>query len=228
MATFLDSDENFMIYRRFGYLHSRMLLRLQDKLRTLESRLDENDNDDEDSGDQTQKLCLMSRGKDEAACRKLAKQEPGVQTRTHILDEIELVLGKYGNSEPQFQQSVKKADHGADEWVLKAKQMVSLNRPAERDYQSAEALLYSKKPLLDEEYGFIYQKEDLITLRDGREMAVLDSLTERLLRTFHCSLSQVSTPGPEDTDDMVDNNSSQKIFCTKVNPNFRTEQALGS
>jgi len=79
-----------------------------------------------------------------------------------------------------------------DEWVIKAQQMASLNKPAERDFQSVEAHLYSKKPLFDEEYGFIYQKEDLITLRDGREMAVLDSFTERMLRAFHCSLLQVS------------------------------------
>lgn len=71
--------------------------------------------------------------------------------------------------------------------------MVSLNKPAKRDYQSVEAHLFGRKPLLDEEYSFIYQKEDLITLRDGREMAVLDSFTERLIRTFHCSLLQVST-----------------------------------
>jgi hypothetical protein len=71
--------------------------------------------------------------------------------------------------------------------------MVSLNTPAERDYQSVEAYFFNKKPLVDEEHDFIYRKEDLITLRDGREMSILDSLTERLLRTFHCSLLQVST-----------------------------------
>ncbi|KAH8198234.1 hypothetical protein TruAng_007618 [Truncatella angustata] len=87
VATFLDSDENFMIYRRFGYLHARMLLRLQDKLRVLESLLD--DYDDEDASDETQKQLLMSRDLDEAACKKLVKQEPGTQTRTQILDEIE-------------------------------------------------------------------------------------------------------------------------------------------
>jgi hypothetical protein len=94
VATFLDSDENFMIYRRFGYLHARMLLRLQDKLRKLESMLD--DYDDEDAGDETQKRLLMSRDSDEAACKKLAKEEPAAKTRTQILDEIEVVLGKYG------------------------------------------------------------------------------------------------------------------------------------
>lgn len=77
--------------------------------------------------------------------------------------------------------------------VLKAQHMVSLNRPAERDYRSVEAQFHSKKLLVDEEWQFIYQKEDLITLRDGREMAALDSLTERLLQTFHCAFLKVST-----------------------------------
>jgi hypothetical protein len=75
---------------------------------------------------------------------------------------------------------------------MKAQQMVSLNRPAERDHKSVEAYLFTKKPLVTEEYDFIYQKEDLVTLRDGREMAFLDSFTERLLRTFRCSLLKVS------------------------------------
>ncbi|KAK8108538.1 hypothetical protein PG984_014339 [Apiospora sp. TS-2023a] len=192
VATFLDSDENFMIYRRFGYLHARTLLRLQDKLRTLEELLDENDDDDA-AGTETSKKCLMSRDYDEAECKALAEKVPTALTRTQILDEIEVVLGKY------------------DEWVIKAQQMVSLNKPAKRDYQSVEAHLFGRKPLVDEEYGFIYQKEDLITLRDGREMAVLDSFTERLLRTFHCSLLQnllhqgIPTPSPSRTS--VDPNS---------------------
>jgi hypothetical protein len=84
-----------MIYRRFGYLHARMLLRMQDKLRKLESLLDECD--DDHAEDDSQKRLLMSRDLDEAACKK---QEPGTQTRTHILDEIETVLGSYGTTHP--------------------------------------------------------------------------------------------------------------------------------
>lgn len=40
LAAFLDSDENFMIYRRFGYIQSRLLLEKQDELRMLEDKLD--------------------------------------------------------------------------------------------------------------------------------------------------------------------------------------------
>jgi hypothetical protein len=40
LAAFLDSDESFMLYRRFGFLQSRILLHMQDELRELEGDLD--------------------------------------------------------------------------------------------------------------------------------------------------------------------------------------------
>lgn len=39
LAAFFDSDDQFSVYRRFGYLHSRLLLYKQDELRELEDRL---------------------------------------------------------------------------------------------------------------------------------------------------------------------------------------------
>ena len=43
MAAFLASDDNFRIYRRFGYLQARLLLEKQDELRQLEEELAEMD-----------------------------------------------------------------------------------------------------------------------------------------------------------------------------------------
>ena len=43
MAAFLDSDENFMVFRRFGYIQTRLLLDKQDELRRLEKQLDDFD-----------------------------------------------------------------------------------------------------------------------------------------------------------------------------------------
>jgi hypothetical protein len=43
VATFLDSDENFMVYRRFGFVQTRLLLEKQDEMRQLESKLDRYD-----------------------------------------------------------------------------------------------------------------------------------------------------------------------------------------
>jgi predicted nucleic acid-binding Zn ribbon protein len=46
--------------------------------------------------------------------------------------------------------------------------------------------------LFEEESGFIYEKEDLITLRPGREHAWLDGMIERILQLFRCKLTMVS------------------------------------
>jgi predicted signal transduction protein with EAL and GGDEF domain len=97
LSTFLDSDENFMLYRRFGYLHSRMLLRKQDELRKLEAELDEIDELDAIDGTPQRRRLLMSRDSDEAADRR---EPEGIRTRTMILDEIEQKLEKYGLNFP--------------------------------------------------------------------------------------------------------------------------------
>jgi hypothetical protein len=46
LASFLDTDDNFMLYRRFGYLHSSLLLQKQDELRELEEALDNLDQEE--------------------------------------------------------------------------------------------------------------------------------------------------------------------------------------
>lgn len=46
LAAFTSSDEDFAIYRRFGYLQARLLLDKQDQLRELEERLDHYDTRD--------------------------------------------------------------------------------------------------------------------------------------------------------------------------------------
>ncbi len=46
--------------------------------------------------------------------------------------------------------------------------------------------------LFEQESDFIYQKEDLITLRPGREHAWLDGMIERILQIFRCRLTMVS------------------------------------
>ena len=48
-AAFLDSDDNFMIYRRFGYLQARLLLEKQEQLRRLEWDLEFMDEKDKEA-----------------------------------------------------------------------------------------------------------------------------------------------------------------------------------
>ena len=40
VAAFEDCDPNFLIYRKFGWLHNRIILHTQDELQELEERLE--------------------------------------------------------------------------------------------------------------------------------------------------------------------------------------------
>lgn len=51
-ATFIDSDETFMLFRRFGYVQTRLLLEKQDVLRGLEQELDRYDGGNQDRNQQ--------------------------------------------------------------------------------------------------------------------------------------------------------------------------------
>lgn len=84
LAAFLDSDENFMLYRRFGYLQSHIILHKQDELRALEEKLDILDQQD-DADSETQKY-LQSRDLDDKS------QRP----RKALLETIETKFKEYG------------------------------------------------------------------------------------------------------------------------------------
>jgi hypothetical protein len=77
--------------------------------------------------------------------------------------------------------------------LLQAAQgMVALSKPTTSEYTSVETFMNNEKPLVEEEGSFVYRKEDLVTLRPGREHAWLDSTVEKALRTVDCSMIQAS------------------------------------
>jgi hypothetical protein len=82
LAGLLDSDENFMLYRRFGFLQARVLLNKQDQLRELEKKLDREDQVDLKKNPSV----LKSREKDDAVNGR----------RKKILCEIEEHFKEYG------------------------------------------------------------------------------------------------------------------------------------
>lgn len=83
LAALLDSDENFMLYRRFGFLQARILLNKQDQLRELEKQLDREDRVDM----KKDPSLLKSREKDDSVNGR----------RQKILTEIEKLFKEYGN-----------------------------------------------------------------------------------------------------------------------------------
>ena len=51
LAAYIDCDPNFRVYRKFGWLHNRVLLLIQDELQELEEELEMCDKWEAESGD---------------------------------------------------------------------------------------------------------------------------------------------------------------------------------
>lgn len=91
LAAFLSSEDSFSIYRGFAYLHSRVLLGLQDHIVSLERELDTKDSFDEENG-LTRRL--QSRVRDE----RESHQDGEERSRKRILEDIRRTLVEYGSS----------------------------------------------------------------------------------------------------------------------------------
>ncbi|KAK5046920.1 hypothetical protein LTR84_007274 [Exophiala bonariae] len=155
LAAFLDSDENFMVYRHFGYLQSRLLVEKQNDLHLLEIELEELDCSDEAEDPRR----LQTRRDYDAE---------HMRERVQLLKRIERKWLEYSNL------------------LAAAQKLTKFNKPTEGEYVSVRNWIEGQNGVLDEDAEFVYQKEDLITLRPGREYAWLDAGVERFLRSFDC------------------------------------------
>ncbi|KAF2186441.1 hypothetical protein K469DRAFT_706409 [Zopfia rhizophila CBS 207.26] len=156
LAAFLDSDEGFTMYRRFGYLQSRLLLDKQEELRVLEKKLDRMDKR------------LTKKDEDRMCSRDMFGSD--VEKHRQLLSDIEAKFCSYANI------------------LTAAQQMMAFKRPADADYQSVGRYINNRKPLVEEEATWIQHKEDIVTLRTGREHAWLDDVVEGFLKICHCRL----------------------------------------
>ena len=172
----LDSDDSFMMYRRFGQLHSRVLLHKQDRLREMEEELlalDKRDDRLEDT-----QLYLQCREEDEMRDEDASAGADGAggngsgsggqRSRTELLAAIETTLLEYGKV------------------LVQAKEMQGLNRPTHRDHASVSNYFRNEQPVVEQERGWVERKEDLVTIRPGREHAWLDAAVESVLRWYPC------------------------------------------
>ncbi|KAF2851284.1 hypothetical protein T440DRAFT_423575 [Plenodomus tracheiphilus IPT5] len=155
LAAFQSSEANFSLYRSFTYLHSRVLLDLQDEITTLENELDEIDQ--RDSVDNPQRL----------RCREIdeevASTEGASRTRRVILKEIREKLQEY------------------DKILIRSRTLESFQKPSDRNYRSVRRYHHHKQPLVDAETDSIRTKEDIISLHSGREWASFDGGVETMI-----------------------------------------------
>ena len=82
----MNSDDDFLIARKFGFLRARVLLYRQDELSVLERNLVGLDNDD----DQHRNFVLRSRAFDEQL-----DQDP-FYSRRALIERIDVKLNQYG------------------------------------------------------------------------------------------------------------------------------------
>ena len=186
VANFTSSDRNFLQYRCFLELHSRVVLDLQYDIQLLEKELDELDRWDSRSADKKRRKCLTCNQHDRNSNLDKMPEEwkeypyfKFTRTRPDVLAELRRKLLEYGTCIDE--QSANKADMLLDEILLKTKEMSTLQRPSKRDYRSVINWFDSQKPLVTGEAAYILRREDIVTLRSGREGAGFDGLIERCL-----------------------------------------------
>jgi len=163
LASFLSSECNFSLYRGFGYLHSRVLLGLQDDIVILERELEELDNEDALSADDRRRL-------ENREFDVNRERNDILRSRQDILAEIQSKLIAY------------------DELLIKARDIQTFQKPSERDYRNVRTWFWNIGPLVEEESEFIRRKEDIVTLRHGREWCSFDGIIESSLKRFDCNL----------------------------------------
>lgn len=95
VAAFEDSDPSFLIYRKFGWLHNRILLHLQDELVDLESQLEALDQWEALIGNPTK-----------LRCRRLDDAVPEKSERRKLLVQCSEKLAEYGEPDSKFLERV--------------------------------------------------------------------------------------------------------------------------
>ena len=88
-AVFADSDESFMLYRRFGNVHARLLLHQQDEIREMEEELQNMDLRD----------VKTEQGRRFLKSRELDEERPAMadrESRSQLLTRLDKKTRKYG------------------------------------------------------------------------------------------------------------------------------------
>ena len=75
---------------------------------------------------------------------------------------------------------------------------------------------YNEKPLIEAEQEFIKRKEDIITLRLGREWAGFDGLIESMLRKLDCRLIRVRPFSLLSKDFMLNTEFAESLLHTRA------------
>ena len=138
LAAFMNSDSNFAVYRRFGMLHARLLLHLQNKIAAMERKLNRLD-------------------------KRLELEQLDVSP-LYWWDEEKAVSP--GGLEAEHRELVKKVKESLqeyDELLLREHRLRSIPTPTERNFKSVYNFIWNFQPLYEWEQKYIRHVEDMVT-----------------------------------------------------------------
>ncbi|KAF2460690.1 hypothetical protein BDY21DRAFT_336129 [Lineolata rhizophorae] len=138
LASLMNSDENFLITRRYGWLHNRVMLYRQDELRMLENQLMKLDQEDEESDPRA----LKSRKRDD-------QREGGL--RRALIKDIDDKLKEYDdivlrNSKMSSLQAASPRNHqSVENWIFHNAPLCATEAEFIRNRQDFVALVDAKE-----------------------------------------------------------------------------------
>ncbi|KAL8807456.1 MAG: hypothetical protein Q9223_001242 [Gallowayella weberi] len=163
VAAFENADPSFLIYRKFGWLHNRLLLYLQDELAELEYKLDKLDketfSDDDD-------IKLSSR-RDDWTGRSL---------RRDLVKQIAQKLEEY--------EQVLTLDL-EDEHLLRYQKIQAMRRPTIRNQASLYHFVRATASLVEPEYRWIREGIDLAAVARNEEHGWFNGFLEDNVFNFN-------------------------------------------
>lgn len=177
-AAFMNCDDNFLMCRRFGFLHDRVLLYRQDELTQLERELVEMDSLDE----KEDPLSLISRKRDDAREFEI--------TRKGLIDKIDSKLKQYGKTNIPF-ISFHSKGFFVDDLAQRIRATLTFPKPSTRNYNSFYKWINNQKPLSREETEFVQHGYDFVALAEKQEGGWFDGILEDVLSVLPRQITKV-------------------------------------
>ena len=161
LAALMDSDINTRLYRRFGLVRNRLLLHKQDQISGLAEKLADLDKKDE------------TMHPERLSCRRYDEELGDESQRSEILQSLDHALKDY------------------DALLLREHAITSIPRPTTRNHRAIFDWVYNNKPLVREEYQYLYNKRDFLLLGNQQD-DWFRSFQERIWNLGHIPIFKVS------------------------------------
>ena len=152
LAAFVNSDNDFAIFRRFGTLYTRNLLQLQIELTEGEQKLKDLDNAEAMNPETSWKLHSHLRsGYNDA--------------KAALLDEMRSKLREYGQY-LILHTAENHSNHDIGDLLLQDIKLRKLQNPSEMMHKILFNWMFSNRPVVREDERFIFHRDDFVCLAD--------------------------------------------------------------